>query len=50
MLRGESNVPFLCLVDTLKSRVQSSYAYASHLSDQGDTINTRKSMLGIVKE
>ena len=44
--RGESNESFLGLVDTLKSRVQSSYAYASHLSDKGDTINTRKSVLG----
>ena len=50
MSQGESNVPFLCLVDTSKSRVQSFYAYASHLCDQGNTINIRKSMLGVVKE
>ena len=35
------------LADTSKSCAPSSYAYASHLSDQGDTINTRKSMCGL---
>ena len=45
--QDECNVPFLCLADTLKSRVQSSYAYASNLSEQGDTINTRNLMLGL---
>ena len=35
---------------TSKSRVQSSDAYASHLSDQSDTINTSKSMWGVVME